>query len=296
MEESLIVLFCLVDDFCQQFIPDWEKQLITNGLKKRRREGQLSLSEIMTIYIHFHQSHYRDFKNYYLHHVSRHLCHLFPKLISYSRFISMVKISIIPLCIFTQTLTGEETGIYFIDSMIIKVCHIKRENQNKVFKDVARKAKSSTGWFYGFKLHLVINDKGEVMAFKITAGNVDDRKPVVDLVHDLLGKLIGDKGYLSKDLYELLMEQGLQLITKIKKNMKNKFVQVIDKVLLKKRAVIESVNDQLKNIAQIEHTRHRSQWHFAANILAALCAYSLQPKKPSIRCSQPELYNMLTVI
>ena len=123
MEESLIVLFCLVDDFCQQFIPDWEKQLITNGLKKRRREGQLSLSEIMTIYIHFHQSHYRDFKNYYLHHVSRHLCHLFPKLISYSRFISMVKISIIPLCIFTQTLTGEETGIYFIDSTIIKVCH-----------------------------------------------------------------------------------------------------------------------------------------------------------------------------
>jgi transposase len=296
MKESLIVLFCLVDDFCQQFIPDWEKQLIASGLKKRRRDGQLSLSEIMTIYIHFHQSHYRDFKNYYLHHVNQHLRHLFPRLVSYSRFISVIKMSIIPLCIFTQTLAGESTGIYFVDSMVIKACHIKREKQNKVFKGVAKKAKSSTGWFYGFKLHLVINDKGEIMSFKITAGNVDDRKPVIDLVDDLLGKLIGDRGYLSKGLADFLMEKGLQLITKIKKNMENKFMQVIDKLLLKKRAIIETVNDQLKNIAQIEHTRHRSQWHFAANILAALCAYSLQPKKPSIRSSQPVLYNMLSTM
>lgn len=129
----------------------------------------------------------------------------------------------------------------------------------------------------------MINDKGELITFKITAGNVDDRKPVFDLVRDLIGKLIGDKGYISQKLFDELLGQGLQLITRIKKNMKNKLMPLIDKMLLRKRAVIESVNDQLKNISQIEHTRHRSVWNFMANILAALCAYALQPKKPSIR-------------
>jgi hypothetical protein len=139
------------------------------------------------------------------------------------------------------------------------------------------------GWFFGFKLHIVINDKGEIMAFKITKGNVDDRDPVPAMTQGLVGKLIGDKGYISNNLFLELLDDGLQLITKIKKGMKNKLMPLIDKILLRKRAVIESVNDQLKNISQIEHTRHRSVWNFACNIIAGLCAYSLQPKKPSIR-------------
>jgi hypothetical protein len=176
-----------------------------------------------------------------------------------------------------------KTEIYFVDSTLIKVCHIKREKQNRVFKGLAKKAKSTTGWFYGFNLHLVINDKGELMAFKLTAGNVDDRIPVPNLVKNLIGKLVGDKGYISQELFDNLLQQGLRLITKIKKNMKNKLMSLFDKLLLRKRAVIESVNDQLKNISQIEHTRHRSIWNFLANILASLVAYTLQPKKPSIR-------------
>jgi hypothetical protein len=186
-------------------------------------------------------------------------------------------------------MSAEKTGIYFIDSMLIKVCHIKREKQHRVFKGLAKKGKSSIGWFFGFKLHLVINDKGELIAFKLTAGNVDDRKPVPDLVKNLIGKLFGDKGYISQQLSDRLFQKGLQLITKVKKNMKNKLVLLIDKLLLRKRALIESVNDQLKNVSQIEHTRHRSIWNFLANILAALVAYALQPKKPSIRLEMQPL-------
>ena len=282
METTLIELFCLVDEFCREFIPAWKKHLIEYRLLKRNKQTQLSPSEIITLVIHFHQSHYRDFKNYYLYYVQKHLSHLFPKLVSYPRFITLIKSIIVPMCFFLQTLKGEETGIYFIDSTLIKSCHIEREKQHKVFKGIAKKSKSTIGWFYGFKLHLVVNDKGELMAFKLTAGNVDDRKPVLDLMQHLMGKLFGDKGYISQPLSEKLLEQGVQLFTRIKKNMQNKLIHYIDKLLLRKRAVIESINDQLKNVCQIEHSRHRSIWNFTANILAALCAYALQPKKPSI--------------
>lgn len=296
MEDTLLHLFCIVDDFCKVFLPEWHKHLLNNGLKKRNRQCQLSPSEIMTIYIHFHQSHYRDFKNYYTHHVKNHLSDLFPGLVSYHRFVSLIKSVLVPLCFFLQTFTGEKTGIYFVDSTLIKACHIKREKQHQVFKGVAKKGKSTIGWFFGFKLHLVINDKGELMAFKLTSGNVDDREPVSDLVNNLIGKLIGDKGYISQKLFDELLGQGLQLITRIKKNMKNKLMPLLDKLLLRKRAVIESVNDQLKNISQIEHTRHRSVWNFMANILAALCAYALQPKKPSIRVQMQPLVALPTAL
>jgi len=261
---------------------EWDKHLMSDGLKKRHKASTLRVSEIMTIYIHFHQSHYRDFKAYYLHYVCPHLRWAFPKLVSYNRFVELIKSILVPLCFFMQSLAGEQTGLYFIDSTVIKVCHIKREKQHRVFEGMAKKSRSSIGWFFGFKLHLVINDKGEIMAFKLTAANVDDRKPVPHLVKDLIGKLIGDKGYICQTLFNSLYEQGLQLVTRVKKNMKNKFMPLIDKCLLRKRAIIESVNDQLKNISQIEHTRHRSVWNFMANILAALVAYTLQPKKPSL--------------
>jgi len=241
MENNLTVLFCLVDDFCKDFMPVWKKFMIQSDMKTRDRSGQMSVSEIITIYIHFHQSHYRDFKNYYINYVNKHLAHLFPKLVSYHRFIVLIKSILVPLCFFLQSFSGEKTGIYFIDSTPIKVCNIKREKQHHVFKGLAQKAKSTIGWFYGFKLHLVINDKGELMAFKLTTANTDDRKPVNNLVKGLAGKLIGDKGYISKKLFTNLYGEGLTLITKIKKNMKNCFMPLIDRILLRKRAVIECV-------------------------------------------------------
>jgi len=168
----------------------------------------------------------------------------------------------------------------------LRVCHIRREKQHKVFEDWAEKSKSSMGWFYGFKLHLIVNDCGELMAFKVTAANVDDRRLVSESSKGLSGKLFGDKGYISGPLFDQLYQQGLQLVTKIKKNMKNKFMPLVDKLLLRKRAIIETVNDPLKNISQIEHTRHRSVFNFMVNLAAGLVAYSLQDKKPSLNLNQ----------
>ena len=163
-------------------------------------------------------------------------------------------------------------------------CHIKREKQHKTMKGWAAKGKCTMGWFYGFKLHLVINDKGEIIQWTLTPGNVDDREPLKDkkFTEKLFGKLFADRGYISQNLFDMLFIDDLHLITKIKKNMKNSLMNLYDKLLLRKRAVIESVNDELKNICQIEHTRHRSVDNFATNLVAGLIAYNLLPKKPSM--------------
>jgi len=139
------------------------------------------------------------------------------------------------------------------------------------------------GWFYSLKLHLVINDCGEILACQITPAHVDDRKPVPALCKHLFGKLIADRGYISQSLFEQLLDTfNIQLITRLRKNMKNRLMSLFDKLLLRKRAIIESVVDQLKNLSQIEHTRHRSPLNAFINIIAGLIAYCHQPKKPSL--------------
>ena len=197
--------------------------------------------------------------------------------------------TLVPLCVYLQTRKGQATGISFIDATSLVVCHNRRIHSHKVFKKVARRGKTSVGWFYGFKLHLVVNDCGELLAFQVTVGNVDDRKPVPRLVKGLTGKLFGDRGYISQKLFETLLEQDLQLITKLRKGMQNKRLPLADKLLLRKRALIETINDQLKNISQIEHTRHRSVINWMVNLLAGLVAYTHQPKKPSLNLSQNQL-------
>ena len=285
--DNLLELYCVVDDFLKDFLPEFEKNQIESGQKKSRKACSMSISEIMTIMIYFHQMRFRDFKSFYIQYVKQHLNKEFPKLLSYNRFVELMPGILIPMCAFIQAQNKTKTGIYFVDATTIDVCHVKRASSNRVFKGIAKKGKSSMGWFFGFKLHLVINDKGEIMAFKLTQATTDDREPVQSLTKDLTGKLIGDRGYISQKLFDALFEKGLQLITKIKKNMKNKLMPLFDKLLLRKRAVIESVNDQLKNISQIEHSRHRSIQNFMANLLSGIAAYALQPKKPSLNlCSK----------
>ena len=286
---SLEALFCDVDDFCQLFLPDWQSQQLTAGERKRQRQGQMCVSEIMTIMIHFHQSHYRDFKAYYLMHVHRHLKDAFPHLLSYTRFVALMRTVLIPLCVYLQQRKGTATGLAFIDATSIVVCHNRRIHSHKVFKKVAKRGKTSVGWFYGFKLHLVVNDCGELLAFHLTPGNTDDRKPVPALVKGLSGKLFGDKGYLSKALFDALFDEGLQLVTRLRKNMKNALMPMFDKILLRKRALIETINDQIKNISQIEHTRHRSVANFMVNLVAGLIAYTHQPSKPSLNIGHSQL-------
>jgi transposase len=283
--ESLLELFVHVDDFWQAFLPHLEQHLLSSGAIQRHRERSLSVSEVMTILIHFHQSHYRNFKAYYCEHVLPHLRSEFPDLVSYTRFVDFIPSALIPLCAyFLQSCLGDCTGVSFIDSTSLDVCLNQRIASHKVFAGLAARGKTSTGWFFGFKLHLVINDRGELLSVLLTPGNVDDRKPVPKLVHKLFGKIFGDKGYISQPLYELLRQTfGIQLVTKLRSNAKNRLpMSLMDRILLRKRAIIESVIDQLKNISQIEHSRHRSVTSFLVNLLCGLIAYAHQPKKPSL--------------
>ena len=280
---SLLELFVDVDDFCQIFLSSWQKRLLDDGSKKRLRAGQLSMSEIMTIIIYFHQSRYRNFKSYYIEHVCQHLRAEFPNLVTYERFVALMPSAFGPLSAYLKSLYGKCSGVSFIDSTALAVCDNHRIHSHKVFESVAERGKGSMGWFYGLKLHLVINDRGEILSCQVTPGNTDDRKPAPALCKDLFGKLIADRGYISQALFEQLLDTfGLQLITKIKRNMKNRLIPLLDKLLLRKRAIIESVVDQLKNVSQIEHTRHRSPINCFINILAGLIAYCHQPKKPSL--------------
>jgi len=294
---DIVSVFCHIDDFCRQFEPAWRRHLLASTGKKRNRPSGLSLSEIMTILVLFHDPHYRTFKHFYLRQVREHWQAEFPALPSYSRFVELIPTALIPLCAYLRTRPGTCTGIQFIDSLPIRVCHNRRIFSHRVFAGVAQRGKNSVGWFYGFKLHLVINDLGEVLGLRLTPGNIDDRRPVAQLVPELRGKLFGDRGYLSQALFEQLWAQGLQLITKGKRNMKNRLLPLWDKLLLRQRALIECVNDQLKNVSQIEHTRHRSAVNGMVNMIAAVVAYTFQPKKPALdlftgnRCEEkPSLF------
>lgn len=286
---KLVETYCDVDDFCQLFIPHWQRILLENGEIKRNRACRLSPAEVMTIIIHFHQSHYRDFKNYYLHYVCRQLKPYFPELLSYTRFLALMPSVVVPMCSYLTSKLGKPTGIQFVDSTKIEVCHIIRAKRNKVFEGIAEHGKGSMGWSFGFKLHLIINHLGEIVALKLTKGNVDDRQPVSKMAESLFGKLYGDKGYISKALTGELLEKGIELITTVRKNMKKKFISLWDRAMLKKRFIIETVNDQLKNISYIEHSRHRSVHGFMLNLLGGLIAYCLKEDKPSLNLTAQEL-------
>ena len=232
-----------------------QQELLSEGEQKRNRQSNLCRSEIMTIIIYFHQSSYRNFKDFYTKHVCNYLRKHFPNLVSYNRFVELEKSALLPLCWYAQVRRGStppatlrlhlrrghSTGINYIDATSLEICLNPRAKRNKVFKGLANWGKSSVRWYFGEKLHLIINEFGEILSFMITPANVDDRKPVPEMTKNLFGKLFGDKGYISQKLFELLLQQNIQLITSIKKNMKNRLIPLIDKILLRKRSLIETV-------------------------------------------------------
>jgi hypothetical protein len=288
LQDKIIEIFIKADDFCNVFEKEIKQQQLTSSpdIKKRNRKAGLSESEIITLLIAFHSGQFKNFKHFYLYYVSAHLKSDFPGLVSYNRFIELSYRSAIAFMLFLHyNCRGECTGISFIDSTILRVCHNKRIKRNKTFKGITEVGKSTMGWFFGFKLHLIINDKGEILSFYLTRGNVDDRdtKAITQMTKEIFGKLFGDKGYISKALSDLLFGNGIQLITAVRRNMKSKALSNEERLLLRKRSVIETVNDELKNICQVEHTRHRSISGFLLNIMGAIAAYSFFPKKPSIK-------------
>lgn len=289
MDEIIISVFYDIDNFCIELKKFFEHYIIPCNGKTQSFEppSALSLSELMTICVMFHLSGYRTFKWYYTKLIQKQYRKFFPKLVSYNRFVELMPYAAMPLTLFMHSISSNFpcTGISFVDSTTLNVCDSHRISQHKVFQGIAQRGKSSTGWFYGFKLHLIINDCGEILSFCLTPGNVDDRnqKVMEHLTKGIFGKLFADKGYVSKKLFEELLGKDVELITKQKKNVKKPgILRFSDKLLLRKRAIIESVNDFLKNTCQIEHSRHRSGCNFVVNLVASLVAYSFLPKKPSI--------------
>lgn len=295
MLAPIVEIFCEIDDFCKHF-KHWENgRTLPLANRQRQRSCSMAVSEIMTIVILFHLSHYRTFKDFY---VGSVLCgelrRYFPKAVSYNRFVELQRAVIIVLVAYLLSKKGEATGKYYVDSTPLKVCNNRRIYRNKVFKWFAERGKHSMGWFFGFKLHLVINHKGELMSFCLTKGNVDDRKTLLTLLKGLKGIVAGDKGYICKKETSVLEKQGLRLVTKVRRNMKEKALTVLEKHLLSKRGIVETVIDQLKAICQIEHTRHRSPLNFISNFLAALVAYVLRPRKPTVRLNSLQNEVLLT--
>lgn len=293
-DTKITEIFYLIDEFCIEFDQSVKKHIIGNKPKRRPR---MSCSEVITIMVMFHTGGFRNMKHFYLFYIQQHKSDLFPNTVSYNRFVELMQGVTLPMSIFLKTCCmGNGTGISFIDSTPIRVCKNKRIKRNKVFEGLAQLGKSTMGYFFGFKLHIVINDKGELLNFVITPGNTDDREPLknASFIKALKGKLYADKGYISKELTRVLFLDGLHLITSIRNNMKNTLMELKDKILLRKRSVIETVNDELKNICQVEHSRHRSFGNFLTNMISGLIAYSFFPKKPAIKY-HPVKTNQLTV-
>lgn len=280
--DKITDIFCIADEFCKSFDQSTRPFLLG---KPSKRPPVMSTSEIISICLLFHLSGFRCFKHFYIFYVQKHMQAEFPDTVSYNRFIELSQRVLMPMTIFLKTCClGRCTGISFVDSTPIRVCNNKRIKRNKVFKGIAETGKSTMGWFYGFKLHIVINDKGEVLNFAVTQANVDDREPLKNenFLKAVFGKLFADKGYISEKITKILFVNDIHLITSIRNNMKNSLMTMSDKIMLRKRSVIETVNDELKNICQLEHSRHRSFTNFICNIIAGLIAYSFLPKKPSI--------------
>lgn len=289
--ESLTGLFALVDDFCRLFEPALERHLLTTGGKKRRRPSEPGLSELMTLTILFHQLRFRQFKAFYLGYVYRHLRQEFPRLPGYKRIIELMLRCAVPLAALFQVLKGECGGISMADATALAVCDNKRIGRHRVLDGSARRGRTSMGWFHGFKLHAIINSKGELLRIRLTAGNVDDRKPIPEPCQGLSGQLFADKGHIAQWLTDLLAEQELQLITHTRKNMKPATHTPFEKAILRRRSLIETVFDELKNPCQIEHTRHRPINNFIVNLMAGIIAYCVPDSKPTLKLTRANLLN-----
>jgi hypothetical protein len=278
MIKTLTALFTIVDDFCLEFDDKWLQLKLSNHSNSRNRKGQMTLSEIMTILVAFQLSDHRHFKGYF-YFLQTHHRTCFPNLVCYSRFVELTKGMLGPMLAFFSFVKAEAGEVSFIDSTPISVCNTKRIHNHRVFDGLATRGKSTMGWYFGFKLHLIINQYGAPISFKLTKGNADDRSVVEDLSKNLRGKIFGDKGYISRSLFKSLFSRGLHLVTAIKKNMKPQIITQEDSTTLKKRGIVEGVFNIMKNMMHLAHSRHRSVLNFMVNTVGVVIGYSLKHLK-----------------
>ncbi|MBQ0063267.1 MAG: IS982 family transposase [Prevotella sp.] len=283
--DKITEIFCAVDEFCKLYEYETAKSALIDafGKKRRNRKARLSDSEIITILLMYHFGSFRNFKHFYLIYICQSMRRDFPDVVSYNRFNELQGRVFFKMMFFCKLVAfGHCTGVSYADSTMIPVCHNVRRYMNKVFKGIAKDGKGTMGWCHGFKLHLVCNDRGEIITFCLTPANVDDRDLGVwkVLSKELYGKLFADRGYISQKLFDYLFPDGIQVITGLKGNMKNKLMPLWDKLELRKRYVIELINDQLKNKANLVHSRHRSINGFLINLISAMGAYCFFDNKP----------------
>jgi hypothetical protein len=288
MAMDITALYCCLDDFCTVF-EDWEAHRLIPSKQTRQRTGKLSRAEMLFIMVLFHLSAFKNFKMFYLYGIGCQHRACFGDLPHYDRFVSLMPRLFVPLMVLLHSLSAEETGVYFADSTKLAVCHNRRIHRHKVFDGLAARGKTSMGWFFGLKLHLVINHKGQVMALKITPGNTADSTVLDQITQHLSGKIYADKGYIGRELFSKLWQRGLHLITGIRRNMRNHLMPLADKLMLRKRFVIETVLDILKCEMGLEHSRHRSVINAMVHILSCLVAYAYRPGKPSISTTHQKL-------
>jgi hypothetical protein len=282
MLEQLVENFCRADDFCKAFLPQWETYLIRNGTAPRGPKPGLCVSEIMTILLVLHGSQSKYLKSFYNGVVGDVLRRYFPGMPCYERFVALQQSALIPLLCFLCSHLGHRTGIYYIDSTALAVCHNRRIGRHKTFAGLAARGKTSMGWFFGFKLHLVFNQLNEIVAVKLTPGNVHDGAPVEQRTQNLTGKLFGDKGYLGKQRAAALLKRGLVLLAKVRKNMKALPLTLIDRLLLNARNMAETIIGHIKAFSSLNLPKHRTPINAFLHLLAALTAYQLNPIKPTV--------------
>ncbi len=251
---------------------------LTNPLK-------MSFSEIGAIAIAYHQSTHKCFKFYYQEEILGNLISFFPSAISYERFVS-IQHRVLPFLVafLKTTRLCSPTDANYIDASKLEICHLMRVASNKVFKGQAKYGRTIMGRFYGYKFHLIINHLGEIVNVIFSKGNVADnnKKMLREITEDFTGLLIGDKGYITTIKDELL-ENGINLVTKPRKNMKPVKHTPQVEYYKKHRGLIETTNGLLKEKANIQHTRHRSTANFEINLWAAIIAYTYNEKLPSIK-------------
>jgi Transposase DDE domain len=278
----MVTRFCEIDDFCRSLLAGEHPQLPARSGQKKGRGGCLSWSEVMTSRVFFPASHDRTFQHFYQGQMLLPGRAEFPGRPRYKRFVELIPMAWLALCGYLPTRPGPATGLQCIDSLPLRVCHHRRLSSHKVLAGLAQRGQSSRGWCYGFPLPLVSKAQGEVLGLTLTPGHSDDRRPVAKLVPQRWGQWFGERGDLGQELLEQLWAQGLPLITKLKRHRRNKLMPLLDKLLLRKRALLECVHDQRKNSSQLQHPPHRSAINGIVNRLAAVVAYTFPPQKPAL--------------
>src|SRR5919107_1566787 len=246
MLDRIVEVFCEVDDFCQAFVPQWEASLLgTGGPAPRGPQPDLSTSEIITLLLVLHSSGFKHLKSFYHGFAEPLLRGSFPGMPCYEHSVALQKSVFVPLVVFLHSHLGTRTGLYYIDSTALPVCDNHRISRHKVFADLAQRGKTSMGWFFGFKLHLVFNNRHEIVALKLTPGNVHDTTPVPALTRELTGKLFGDKGYIGRNMAETII-------------------------------------GHIKEFSSLNLSKHRSAINAFVHIIAAITAYQINPFKPKL--------------